>query len=178
MDLTQAIAELADPAELAVVIDAAMTQLAGAVFTASTEGQLLETAEVLERANRRFDGANSALLAEISDRGAYRKAGFLSLHAFLAGGLRLGDGEAKRRRITGAGIARLANLQGEALPPVFPATAQAVADGAISADHVVEIDAVMRKIPAAADRATRAGAEAQLAEVARDLTPSGVRTAG
>ncbi|MGB3602549.1 MAG: DUF222 domain-containing protein, partial [Gordonia sp. (in: high G+C Gram-positive bacteria)] len=64
------------------------------------------------------------------------------------------------------------------LPPVFPATAQAVADGAISADHVVEIDAVMRKIPAAADRATRAGAEAQLAEVARDLTPAGVRTAG
>ncbi|MGB6038856.1 MAG: HNH endonuclease, partial [Gordonia sp. (in: high G+C Gram-positive bacteria)] len=72
MDLTQAIAEMADPAELAVVIDAAMTQLAGAVFAGSTEGQLLETAEVLERANRRFDGANSALLAEISDRGAYR----------------------------------------------------------------------------------------------------------
>ncbi|MGB6125341.1 MAG: DUF222 domain-containing protein, partial [Gordonia sp. (in: high G+C Gram-positive bacteria)] len=175
MDLTQAIAEVKDPAELASLASAVAAQLASAVFAASTEGQLLETAEVLERANRRFDGANSALLAEISDRGAYRKAGFLSVHAFLAGGLRLGDGEARRRRIATEGIACLSNLQGETLPPAFPATAEAVADGAIGTDHVVEIDAVMRKIPAAVDPQVRAGAEAQLAEVARDLTPAGVR---
>ncbi|MGB3707865.1 DUF222 domain-containing protein, partial [Gordonia sp. (in: high G+C Gram-positive bacteria)] len=178
MDLTQAIAEVKDPAELASLASAVAAQLAGAVFAASTEGQLLEAAEVLERANRRFDGANSALLAEISDRGAYRKAGFLSVHAFLAGGLRLGGGEARRRRIATEGIACLSNLQGETLPPAFPTTAEAVADGAIGTEHVVEIDAVMRKIPAAVDPATRAGAEAQLAEVARDLTPSGVRAAG
>ncbi|MGB3886247.1 DUF222 domain-containing protein, partial [Gordonia sp. (in: high G+C Gram-positive bacteria)] len=171
MDLNQAVAELG-PAELAELAGTVATHLAGSVFTASTEGQLLETAEILERANRRFDGATSALLAEISDRSAYRKAGFLSLHAYLAGGLRLGDGEAKRRRITGAGIARLANLQGETLAPVFPATAEAVADGAIGADHVVVIDEVMRKIPSAVDPQVRAGAESRLAEVARDLTPA------
>ncbi|MGB3887575.1 MAG: HNH endonuclease, partial [Gordonia sp. (in: high G+C Gram-positive bacteria)] len=115
MAANQAVALPDDPAELAALSEAVIAKLATAAFTASTEGQLLETAEILERANRRFDGATSALLAEISDRSAYRKAGFLSLHAYLAGGLRLGDGEAKRRRITGAGIARLANLQGETL---------------------------------------------------------------
>ncbi|MGB3602690.1 MAG: HNH endonuclease, partial [Gordonia sp. (in: high G+C Gram-positive bacteria)] len=62
MDLNQAVAELG-PAELAELAGTVATHLAGSVFTASTEGQLLETAEVLERANRRFDGATSALLA-------------------------------------------------------------------------------------------------------------------
>ncbi|KJQ99328.1 DUF222 domain-containing protein, partial [Gordonia sihwensis] len=63
-------------------------------------------------------------------------------------------------------------------PPVLPATAVAVGEGAIGADHVREIDAVMDKIPTAIDADTRARAEAQLAWVARELSPAGVRTAG
>lgn len=167
-----------DPGELAEVIDMAVAKLAAAAFTASTEDQLLATAEVLERTHRRFDGVDAALYVEISDRGAYSKAGFFSLHGYLAGGLRLGDSEAKRRRLSVGAIGSFSNLQGQTLPPARPATAEAVADGAIGADHVVEIDAIMDKIPASVDPEVKAGAEAQLALVARDLTPNGVRAAG
>ncbi|WP_347957595.1 DUF222 domain-containing protein, partial [Gordonia aichiensis] len=167
-----------DPAELAALADAVFGKLAAAPMAAVTEDGLLAVVDTLEAARRRLDGVDAAVLTEVSDRAAFRKAGYLSLHAYLSAGLRLGDGAAKRRRTSVAAIGRFTNLQGQTLAPACPATAAAVADGAIGADHVREIDAVMDKIPAAVDPQTRGRAEAQLAAVARDLTPDGVRMAG
>ncbi|WP_347954566.1 HNH endonuclease signature motif containing protein [Gordonia aichiensis] len=167
-----------DPAELAALADAVFGKLAAAPMAAVTEDGLLAVVDTLEAARRRLDGVDAAVLTEVSDRAVFRKAGYLSLHAYLSAGLRLGDGAAKRRRTSVAAIGRFTNLQGQTLAPACPATAAAVADGAIGADHVREIDAVMDKIPAAVDPQTRGRAEAQLAAVARDLTPDGVRMAG
>ncbi|AUH68052.1 MULTISPECIES: HNH endonuclease signature motif containing protein [Gordonia] len=167
-----------DPAALVAMIEGATVALATARFTAATEEQLLEIAEVLERVHRRLDAVDAALLVEVSDRGAYRKDGYLSLHQYLSSGLRLGDGEARRRRTSVAAIGRFTGLQGQTLPPSRPATADAVTDGVIGAAHVREIDAIMDRIPAAVDPLTREQAEAQLAAVARELTPDGVRAAG
>ncbi|WP_342663117.1 DUF222 domain-containing protein [Gordonia shandongensis] len=167
-----------DPIALAAVANAVAVKLAALPLAASTEGELLTAAESLEQARRRFDAADAAVLVEISDRGAYRTAGYLSLHSYLSGGLRVGDGAARRRRVAAAAIGRFTSMQGQTLSPRCPATADAVADGAIGVDHVLEIDAVLTRIPAAVDETTREGAEAQLAAVARTLTPAGVRTAG
>ncbi|WP_051198532.1 HNH endonuclease signature motif containing protein [Gordonia shandongensis] len=167
-----------DPVALAAVANAVAVKLAALPLAASTEGELLAAAESLEQARRRFDAADAAVLVEISDRGAYRTAGYLSLHAYLSGGLRVGDGAARRRRVAAAAIGRFTSMQGQTLEPRCPATAVAVADGAIGVDHVLEIDAVLTRIPAAVTTDVREGAEAQLAAVARTLTPAGVRTAG
>ncbi|WP_342663103.1 DUF222 domain-containing protein [Gordonia shandongensis] len=167
-----------DPVALAAVANAVAVKLAALPLAASTEGELLAAAESLEQARRRFDAADAAVLVEISDRGAYRTAGYLSLHAYLSGGLRVGDGAARRRRVAAAAIGRFTNMLGQTLEPRCPATAVAVADGQIGVDHVLEIDAVLTRIPAAVTTDVRERAEAQLAAVARTLTPAGVRTAG
>ncbi|MGI6796444.1 DUF222 domain-containing protein [Gordonia sihwensis] len=167
-----------DPAALARLLEAAATKFASLPLSAVAEDTLLETVETLERTHRRLDGVDAAVLVEVSDRAVYRKAGYLSVHQYLAQGLRLGDGAARRRRVSAAGIGRFTDLQGQTRPPVLPATAVAVGEGAIGADHVREIDAVMDKIPTAIDADTRARAEVQLAWVARELSPAGVRTAG
>ncbi|GAC61503.1 hypothetical protein GSI01S_18_00640 [Gordonia sihwensis NBRC 108236] len=178
MDAQSSLVLPEDPAALAAVIEAATTRLAAARFAAVTERELLETAEALEHVHRRLDGVDAALLVEVSDRGAYRKDGFLSLHQYLSSGLHLGDGEARRRRTSVAAIGRFTGMQGQTLTPACPATAEAVNAGAIGTAHVLEIDAIMDKIPAAVDTQTRKLAEVQLASVARELTPEGVRTAG
>lgn len=67
---------------------------------------------------------------------------------------------------------------GEKLDSPLPATAAAVADGDLSLEHVTEIVAMVENIPAAIPAEDKARAEAQLAEVARTLTPEGTRTAG
>src|SRR6185437_6289893 len=66
--------------------------------------------------------------------------------------------------------ARLA-LTGEALEPVYPATAEAFADGAIGAEHAAAIADTVEKIPVP-DRAEHASAvEATLLEHARTSDP-------
>ncbi|EGD54630.1 DUF222 domain-containing protein, partial [Gordonia neofelifaecis] len=120
-----------DPAELAALLDAVVARFARLPLAAVSEDALLSVSESLERTHRRFDGLDAALLVEISDRGAYRKAGYLSVHSYLAQGLRLGDGAATRRRTSAAAIGRFTALTGETLAPVLPDTAAAVAEGAI-----------------------------------------------
>ncbi|ALG86794.1 HNH endonuclease signature motif containing protein [Gordonia phthalatica] len=167
-----------DPVALAALMDQVAAKFAAAPFAAVTEDQLVTTAEVMESARRRLDGADAALLVEISDRNAVRKVGLFSLHQFLAQHLRVGDGEAKRRRIAAEAIGQFSSLTGATLDPALPATATAVADGAIGGGHVREIAAVMDRIPSAVDAETRGRAEAQLAAIARDLSPAGVAQAG
>lgn len=167
-----------NPSALATLISEAVAKLAGLPMAASTEDELLVVADTMEQARRRLDGAEATVMVEISDRGAYRKTGAFTLHQFLAQHLRAGSGAASRRLAAITAIGSFSSMTGGTLDPALPATAAAVADGAIGGDHVREIDAVMVQIPAAVDADTRARAEAQLATVARDLTPDGVRFAG
>ncbi|MBM7369422.1 HNH endonuclease signature motif containing protein [Gordonia hydrophobica] len=167
-----------DPVALASLMDAVAAKFAAARFAAVTEDELVTTAEVMESARRRLDGADAAMLVEISDRNAARKVGLFSVHQFLAQHLRVGDGEAKRRRIVADAIGQFSSFSGGTLDPRLPATATAVVDGAIGGGHVREIAAIMDRIPSAVDPDTRARAEAQLAAIARDLSPAGVAQAG
>ncbi|UQE76861.1 HNH endonuclease [Gordonia sp. PP30] len=166
------------PAELVAVSVAVEESLAGAPWGALSEDGLLDLLESRERARRTGVGVDAALLVEISDRGACQRAGYSTVHQLLTQGLRIGEGESRRRRVVAASIGRFTAMTGERLDPKFPATAAAVADGAIGETHVSVIEEVMDKIPSAVDPAERAKAEAMLADAARTLNPGGVLMVG
>ncbi|UQE73746.1 HNH endonuclease [Gordonia sp. PP30] len=166
------------PADLVAVIDAAEESLAGAPLAALSEDGLLALLESREETRRKSVVADAALLVEISDRGAYQRAGYTTLHQLLAHGLRIGEAESRRRRVTAASVGRFTAMAGERLAPKYPATAAAVTDGAIGDGHVWAIDEVMDKIPASVDPEQRARAEELLAAAARTLNPAGVTIVG
>lgn len=69
------------------------------------------------------------------------------------------------------------SVTGQALPPKYPHTAGAQAAGAITAEHVRIITAAMATMPTHIDAATRADAEATLAQIACEQTPEALRKA-
>ncbi|MEZ5210730.1 DUF222 domain-containing protein [Gordonia sp. (in: high G+C Gram-positive bacteria)] len=166
------------PAELVAVIDAAEESLADAPLAALSEDGLLDLLESREQARRKGVGVDAAVFVEISDRGACRRAGYSTVHQLLTQGLRIGEGESRRRRVVAASIGRFTAMTGQRLDPKFPVTAAAVADGAIGETHVWVIEEVMDKIPTSVDPEARVKAEAMLADAARRLNPAGVTMVG
>ncbi|MFZ2509574.1 MAG: HNH endonuclease, partial [Gordonia sp. (in: high G+C Gram-positive bacteria)] len=118
-------------AQLLAVQEAAEKRLQSAALVAQSEDGLLDLLASRERtlcARQVFD---AALYVELSDRGAYRKGGFISMPALYSGGLRLGSGEARRRRVLATELGRFTTMTGERREPSLPATEAAVADGEI-----------------------------------------------
>ncbi|MEZ5212626.1 DUF222 domain-containing protein [Gordonia sp. (in: high G+C Gram-positive bacteria)] len=139
---------------------------------------MLDLLESREQARRKGVGVDAAVFVEISDRGACRRAGYSTVHQLLTQGLRIGEGESRRRRVVAASIGRFTAMTGERLDSKFPVTAAAVADGAIGETHVWVIEEVMDKIPSSVDPEARVKAEAMLADAARRLSPSGLTMVG
>ncbi|MFT4086106.1 MAG: DUF222 domain-containing protein [Gordonia sp. (in: high G+C Gram-positive bacteria)] len=167
-----------DAVALAHVIDSATARLAEAPLAGLTEQQLLDLADTRERTRRRSVGTEAAVLMEISDRNVFRTAGYLSVHQYLAQGLRLGDGEARRRRNLAEHIGPRTALTGEPLAPQLPECAAGVADGEIGADHVSIVASTLAKVPSAVPADVVADAEAQLADEARHMTADAVSVLG
>lgn len=69
-------------------------------------------------------------------------------------------------------------MQGELLPPQCPATANALAEGAIGPDHVAAIIGVISRIPQAVEPTRQSLAEEMLADNARVLSPKGIAEMG
>jgi len=166
------------PLELARLQDAVAVKLSSVSLTPMTDDDVLHMSEVFERSTRRSDGIGARLYAEVSTRGAYRKAGVQTPGKYLTAALRLGLGASKRRVAAALAISPMYNYSGDQLDPALPATAAAVADGDLSVDHVNEIVAVIDEIPAAIPAEDKARAEAELAELSRQLTPEGTREVG
>ncbi|WP_341257662.1 HNH endonuclease signature motif containing protein [Gordonia malaquae] len=166
------------PLELARLQDAVAVKLSSVSLTAMTDDDVLLTADVLERSHRRSDGVDARVYAEVSTRGAYRKAGVQTPGKYLTAVLRLGAGASKRRVAAALALAPMYNYSGDQLDPALPATAAAVADGDLSVDHVSEITAVIEEIPAAIPAEDKARAESEIAELSRELTPEGTREVG
>ncbi|GAC61472.1 hypothetical protein GSI01S_18_00330 [Gordonia sihwensis NBRC 108236] len=99
-------------------------------------------------------------------------------HQYLSQGLRLGTREAGRRVRLTENIGSLSNFQGETLPPRKPATAAAVADGCIGAEHALVISAVLAKVPGCISPEVKARAEAELAAAASGLNPDDLGKVG
>ncbi|MFT3714822.1 MAG: DUF222 domain-containing protein [Gordonia sp. (in: high G+C Gram-positive bacteria)] len=173
-----ALLEGLDIATLLAVQDAAERRLADAVLSPMSEDDLLDALEHREQTRRRGDVFDAALYVEISDRQVFRKAGAPTIHHLYAHGLRLGGGEARRRKVAASGLGRFTTMTGERRDPVLPETASAVAEGDIGREHVIAISTIMDRIPSAVAHDDRESAEAMLAAAARSLAPDGVMKAG
>src|ERR1700744_5506747 len=93
------------------------------------------------------------------------------LSAALADRLRISRAEASRRIHQAGDLGERTALNGEPLPPVLPATAEAQRNGEIGAGHVAVIRSFWNRLPDFVDVETRARAEAQLARLAGEHRP-------
>jgi len=169
------------PAQLLAVQTTAEQRLsteAAALVAAESDDALLGLLDTREQTHRRAEVFDAALYIEISDRGVYRRAGHISTHQLYAHGVRLGVGEARRRRVTAEGIGAMGALTGERLEPRLTATAAAVADGDAGGAHVAAVAEIMDKLPSAVTHDQRVKAEAMLADAARRLDPAAVTVVG
>ena len=166
------------PADLIALADAAVAKLNEVSFAALSGADLLAAAETNERMRARTEAATTSLMIELSDQFAFQAQGYMTVQKYLTNGLRLGVREANTRMKLMFATGEFRAIGGDRLPARNPETAHALREGAINRGHVAEIDAVMDKVPARVDAETVAAAEAQLADVARGLSPEAVRQAG
>ncbi|MCF8609297.1 HNH endonuclease [Gordonia sp. HY285] len=166
------------PVALLKLMNAAAAKLNDVSFTSAAAGDLLVAAETNEQMRARVEAATTGLMIELSDRFAFQAQGYMTVQKYLTNGLRLGVREANARIALMFATGEFRSVVGDRLTARNPAAARALRDGVINRGHVAEISAVIDKIPARVDPDTVAAAEAQLAEVARTLSPEGVRTAG
>jgi Domain of unknown function (DUF222) len=89
----------------------------------------------------------------------------------LANRLRISRAEASRRIHEAADLGERRALNGESLPPVLPATAEAQRNGELGAGHVAVIRSFFHRLPDFVDLETRAKAEAHLAGLAGEYRP-------
>src|ERR1700734_2937505 len=94
-----------------------------------------------------------------------------TLAAALANRLQITRAEASRRIHEAADLGERRALNGEPLPPVLPATAEAQRNGDLGAGHVAVIRGFWHRLPDFVDIETRHKAEAQLARLAGEHRP-------
>ena len=123
---------------------AALDVLAGQPLWAVTNPGVLDTLGELTAAAARLDAVRLAVIAQVETRGAAIEAGAPSTTAWLRGALRLAPGAA-------ASQTRLALRLTD---PGLQATAQALADGTISAAHATVIARTLDSLPADLDETT------------------------
>ncbi|MCP2241302.1 HNH endonuclease signature motif containing protein [Lentzea aerocolonigenes] len=116
------------------------------------------------------ENAALQIVAELDRRGAASELGYKDLPKVLRHVVRWDIHVAKRWIDTAALLTNEITPTGSELAPKLPLTAEAVAEGALSVDHVAAVAAVMKTVPA--DR------EADVVGYARDFEPHTVRTLG
>jgi len=133
--------------------------------------ELLPAQRELETLSRKVLAAQVELDAAVADAGVCGEHGYASTWAMLAEVHRLAPREATARQARCGQLATRRSLAGEVLPPRLPATAVALAEGAIGAGHVEVVVQVMRGAADRFDPQTCAVVEEQVAGFARDFTP-------
>jgi hypothetical protein len=128
---------------------------------------LLESCEVFRR---QLSAVEYPLINQIAAQADETELGG-KLPAALANRLRVSRAEASRRIHEAEDLGERRALNGEPLPPVLPATAEAQRNGELGAGHVAVIRGFWHRLPDFVDIETRAKAEAQLARLAGEHRP-------
>jgi hypothetical protein len=167
-----------------VVLDEAFDGAIGADLWQLTDAELLEAARELHRQQCRSEALQLALVREIDQRGAAVALGAPSTKAWLRSGLRMHPGAAKRLAATATALhsdpaGPLTSYEEDAeaddVPPRvrgLAASREALAAGAISAEHVSVIAEALAALPPEVGRSTIAEGEAVLAHYAREHDPA------
>jgi len=157
-------------------IGTAITTLAGLCTNTLTTRERLEALADLASLTRRLAAVENDLIS-----GLQRQA----THAELAGSLAetlsrvtlITPAEANRRVTDAEDTTTRAALDGQPLPPRFPATATALAEGKLGREHLREIHRFHDKIPHCVPADERDKAETFLAATATTLRPDELRKA-
>lgn len=121
------------------------------------DAELLAELGELEAELARVQFRQLEVLAELNARNVPGQLGLRGLADLIAAQVRCSGTEARRRAkaVERFGVRRA--LTGEALEPVYPATAEALGTGVIGAEHAAVVADTVEKIPTAA-RAEHASA--------------------
>jgi uncharacterized protein DUF222 len=149
---------------------AAHKRARGLTFDVLTTPERLAVLENLEQMRRGQPAIEHALINQLAKQADPTELGG-KLPPVLANRLRISRAEASRRVHEAADLGERKALNGEALPPVLPATAEAQRNGDLGPGHVTVIRSFWHRIPEFVDIETRAKAEARLAGLACEYRP-------
>jgi hypothetical protein len=139
-------------------------------FDVLTTPERLAVLENLEQMRRGQPAIEHALINQLAQQADATELGG-KLPSALADRLRISRAEASRRVHEAADLGERKALNGEPLPPVLPATAEAQRNGDLGPGHVTVIRSFWHRIPEFVDIETRANAEAHLAGLACEYRP-------
>ena len=139
-------------------------------FDVLTTPERLRVLERWEQMRRWQPAVEHALINQLAEQADPTELGG-KLAPALANRLRISRAEASRRIHEAADLGERRALNGEPLPPVLPATAEAQRNGEIGAGHVAVIRSFWHRLPDFVDIETRHKAEAQLARLAGEHRP-------
>src|SRR6185503_18248503 len=144
----------------------------------SSDAELLAELRELETELSRLQYRQLSVLAELNARNVPGQLGLRRLADLIAAQVRCTRTEARKRAQAVERFGDRRALTGEALEPVYRATAEAFADGQVGAEHAAAIADTVEKIPVP-NRAEHASAvEATLLEHARTVDPHTVKLLG
>ena len=139
-------------------------------FDVLTTPERLRVLERWEQMRRWQPAVEHALINQLAAQADATELGG-KLAPALANRLRISRAEASRRIHEAADLGERQAFNGEPLPPVMPATAEAQRNGDLGAGHVAVIRSFVHRLPDFVDIETRAKAEAQLARLACEHRP-------
>jgi Domain of unknown function (DUF222) len=137
---------------------------------ALTTPERLALLENCEEIRRVLSAVEHPLINQLAEQADAAELGG-KLAPALADRLRISRAEASRRIHEAADLGERRALNGEPLPPVLPATAEAQRNGELGAGHVAVIRSFWHRLPDFVDIETRAKAETQLARLAGEHRP-------
>ena len=123
-------------------------------FDALTTPERLAVLESLEQMRRGQPAIEHALINQLAEQADATELGG-KLPGVLANRLRISRAEASRRIHEAADLGERRALNGEPLPPVLPATAEAQRNGDLGAGHVAVIRGFWHRLPDFVDIETR-----------------------
>ncbi len=164
---------VAEPVRAALTsLRAAIDVLASAHHAGSDDDGILDVARELEVQRRRLPTLDHALVVELECRSVAAKHLHRGTPQLLAALLHLDLPEARSRVRAAADLGPRTAVSGAPLPPAHPVTAAAQAAGRISSAHALVITRAVHDLPTALEPDVVAAAEADLAGLAPDLSPS------
>jgi hypothetical protein len=171
---------VSDREEISAVLDrfeAAQAEVAALSFDVLSGPEALSVKDRLETAYRRQAAVHHRLTHHLTSQASPVELGAKSWTEVLSNRLRIGRGEARRRLDEAEDLGPRTAMTGERLQPVLPTVAAAQAAGTIGAEHVRIIRRFFADLPTAVDVGTRQACEVDLARIAAEHTPDGLRKA-
>lgn len=157
--------------------DAAQAEVAALSFDVLEAREVLSIKDRLETVARREAAVDHRLTHHLTSQASPIDLGGKSWTDVLSNRLRISRDDARRRLDEADDLGPRRAVTGEPLQPVLPNVADAIAEGTVGADHVRIIRRFFADLPAAVDIETRQACEVDLARIASEHTPDGLRKA-